>query len=174
MYDGFVLCGGKSSRMGTDKALIQINGTPMAEIVAEKLKTAGCKNVYLVSKNKNHSDLKFPVLLDQTAEHHPLFGIAAALKKSETAFALISPCDLPFISVETITNLLQQAPPCIYKSQPLFGVFPKMWLERSLAFAYRGSSVYSFADECRMIFGNPIELRNVNYASDLGVVDDHN
>ena len=60
----------------------------MAELTAEKMKTAGCKNVYLVSKNKLLSDSKFPVILDQTAEHHPLFGIAAALKKMRNQFRL--------------------------------------------------------------------------------------
>ena len=45
---GAVLCGGRSERFGRDKALVEINGQPMAEHVAAVVESAGCAPVVFV------------------------------------------------------------------------------------------------------------------------------
>jgi len=45
MFEGVVLCGGESSRMGRDKALLPIDGVPMAVRVASALHAAGATTV---------------------------------------------------------------------------------------------------------------------------------
>ena len=48
MTTGAVLCGGASRRMGTDKALVEVDGVPMAERVAGALHAGGCAPVVFV------------------------------------------------------------------------------------------------------------------------------
>ena len=48
MLTGAVLTGGASRRMGRNKALVEVGGTPMALLVADTLSAAGCEPVVLV------------------------------------------------------------------------------------------------------------------------------
>ncbi|HCY77349.1 MAG TPA: molybdenum cofactor guanylyltransferase [Ignavibacteriales bacterium] len=103
---GIILCGGKSSRMQTNKALLKISGKPVIEIIAERLKSIF--NVVLISTNdsKKYNFLNLPLVNDIINDKGPLGGIYSALKLSTTEKNFIISCDMPLINVELIKYLI--------------------------------------------------------------------
>ena len=110
---GAVLAGGQSSRMGRDKALIVVEGLPLAARTANVLATAGCTNVCLVGRQHTLSGLDWPVIADHGTGYHPLAGVAAVLSRYPAGLVLVAPCDLVNLSATHITALLQHGGPCV-------------------------------------------------------------
>jgi len=94
-FEAFVLTGGGSERMGRDKALLAIDGTPMALRVADALERAGATRVRCVGGDRTALRA---VGLDVVDDDHPgagpLGGILTALRVSTAPVTLVSPCDL--------------------------------------------------------------------------------
>ncbi|NJM14634.1 MAG: NTP transferase domain-containing protein [Bacteroidales bacterium] len=72
--EGFILAGGKSSRMGTDKATLLYKGKPMYQYALQVLK-ALCNNVCMVSSNPLHQQLPINVIPDKVENIGPLAGL---------------------------------------------------------------------------------------------------
>ena len=104
---GFLLAGGKSSRMGRDKALLQLGGRTLVESGLEKL-NAVCAEVAIAG---GAADLRrYGRLIEDTqAECGPLAGIVAALEQSEFEWNLFLPVDAPFVPVDVLKSLLLAA-----------------------------------------------------------------
>jgi molybdenum cofactor guanylyltransferase len=103
-FSVFVLAGGKSSRMGTDKALLAIEGTTLlARALGVARQISG--SVFIVGEK-----LKFAgfgdVLEDRFLDCGPLAGIQAALKSSATELNLMLAVDLPFLTEALLRFLL--------------------------------------------------------------------
>jgi molybdenum cofactor guanylyltransferase len=92
---GFVLAGGRSSRMGRDKALLPFCGRPMVVIAMSTL-AAVCENVSIAG---NRDDLmKFgPVVHESRFGEGPVAGIEAGLQICASEWALFMPVDLPLL-----------------------------------------------------------------------------
>jgi molybdenum cofactor guanylyltransferase len=106
---GYVLAGGRSSRMGTDKALLRLAGKPLVEHAVTKLRRI-CSEVHILSSNSELS-LYAPLVPDLHPGCGPLGGIEAALAHSTHPWNLFIPVDLPFVPsaflndwVRTIVN----------------------------------------------------------------------
>lgn len=106
-FTAIILAGGKSSRMGTDKGLVQINEIPMVERVIKAVKKAGITNINIVSGNSEYKKFGFPVFPDLVPEKGPLGGIYTGLLKSSTAKNLILSCDIPFINDVVLKMLIR-------------------------------------------------------------------
>jgi molybdenum cofactor guanylyltransferase len=101
-----ILAGGKSSRMGQDKALIEIHGIPMIQKVYQVAATC-CQQVIVVTPWQEHYQKLLPHTCKfipevHTQNHAPLLGFAQALTVIETKWVLLLACDLPNLDVETI------------------------------------------------------------------------
>ena len=105
---GFVLTGGKSSRMGQDKALLPFGGGPLALWMAGRVQ-AVCGQVSLVGDGSKHAGLGLPMIEDIYAGQGPLAGIHAALVHSDTPWSLVVGCDMPYLSSEFLGMLLEIA-----------------------------------------------------------------
>ena len=92
---GFVLAGGRSSRMGRDKALLPFRGRPMVEIAVEKLRTF-CAEV-AISGNRDDLRSFAPVVPETLADAGPVAGIETGLGACEQPWALFVPVDVPLI-----------------------------------------------------------------------------
>jgi molybdopterin-guanine dinucleotide biosynthesis protein A len=92
---GYVLAGGRSLRMGTDKALLEIGGRPLVAHAVEKLRTI-CAEVHILTNNEALG-IFAPLVQDLHPGCGPIGGIEAALAHSGFDWNLIVPVDLPFV-----------------------------------------------------------------------------
>ncbi len=109
-HAGFVLVGGKSSRMGRDKALLPWgleakSGLTLAQHVAQVVQQAA-GSVNLIGDPARYAALGYPVHADQLRDCGPLAGVATALRVCAADWALIVGCDMPAISVDALRRLL--------------------------------------------------------------------
>ncbi|MGE0404989.1 MAG: molybdenum cofactor guanylyltransferase [Candidatus Korobacteraceae bacterium] len=103
----FVLAGGHSSRMGSDKAFLQLDGRSLAEHVLALARSI-TPNVYLVGPRDKLSKLG-PVVEDLLPGCGPLGGIHAALRTSSTDLNLVLAVDVPFIAEKFLRFLVSSA-----------------------------------------------------------------
>ena len=163
--NGYILAGGQSSRMGRDKALLPLDGKTFSSIIAQKMMDAGCDEVFLICKHPINSTIA--QLYDHSKTYHPLFGVAIALEHTEQELCLISPCDIPYISIHSLTTLIRSQNPVVAMGQPLLGVFAKGMHNLALSYANRGQSVKDFIKDLRRVTLPLFELHNINYPSDI-------
>lgn len=107
-FTGFVLAGGKSSRMGEDKFALQIDGESFLARAVNNL--AGvCRSVRIVLNQTQALETNLPAVRDIYAERGANGGIHAALANCETQFAVILAVDLPLVDRAAIENLARFA-----------------------------------------------------------------
>ncbi len=99
---GFVLGGGKSSRMGRDKALLRFLDRPMIEIAVEKLGSF-CAAVS-VAGNRDDLAVFAPAVRETRLNAGPVAGIEAGLRASEHSWALFVPVDVPLVPTILLRN----------------------------------------------------------------------
>lgn len=105
---GFVLVGGRSSRMGRDKALLRCDAHTLVEDVAARVRdVAG--NVALVGEPERYGGLGFECLPDLHPRLGPLSGIEAALDARRADLNLIVACDMPGIETGWLLQLVSHA-----------------------------------------------------------------
>jgi molybdopterin-guanine dinucleotide biosynthesis protein A len=92
---GFVLAGGKSSRMGADKALLEFRGRPMVEIAVEKLR-GFCAEVSIAGNREDLSGFA-PVVKETRVDCGPVAGIEAGLRAARQDWAMFVPVDVPLV-----------------------------------------------------------------------------
>lgn len=102
---GFVLAGGKSSRMGVDKALLEFCGRPLVEIAVEKLR-GFCAAVSIVGERPDLSEFA-PVVTGERADCGPGAGIEAGLKAAMEEWCLFVPVDVPLVPGELLKQWAQ-------------------------------------------------------------------
>ncbi len=97
---GYVLAGGKSLRMGEDKALLRFCGRPMVEIAVEKLR-GFCAEVGIAG---NREDLEgfAPVVREARVGVGPAAGIEAGLRVARQKWCMFMPVDVPLIPEELL------------------------------------------------------------------------
>ncbi len=97
---GFVLAGGLSSRMGSDKAMLSFRGRPMLEIALDTLRSV-CDEV-AISGNREDLASWATVVTERRVSEGPAAGIEAALENSDASWVLMLPVDLPRMSAELL------------------------------------------------------------------------
>ena len=107
---GLVLAGGKSRRMGSDKALLVRDGeTQLARAVA--LLQRHVAQVFVSTRADQANDdesRKFEQIIDRYDDMGPLAGILSAMDKNADVAWLVVACDLPNIDDVTISDLLDR------------------------------------------------------------------
>ncbi len=104
---GFVLAGGRSSRMGADKPLVSFAGRPLVAIALEVLRQAGVA-AYIAGARSPMADFA-PVVEDAEPDRGPLGGICAALAWTSARRAVFLPVDLPLLPACLVRFLLDHA-----------------------------------------------------------------
>jgi molybdopterin-guanine dinucleotide biosynthesis protein A len=102
----FVLAGGKSTRMGRDKAFLPFRGKTLLAYALETAASAAGK-VYIVGSRSKFAPYA-PVIEDFYAERGPLGGIHTALNATMTDLNLILAVDLPFMPPDFLLYLIER------------------------------------------------------------------
>jgi molybdopterin-guanine dinucleotide biosynthesis protein A len=129
--EGFVLAGGRSTRMGQDKALLQVGGRSLVELALDKLRSIGVAEPRIAGARTDLSSLA-PVVPDLHPGCGPLSGIEAALAATNKGLNLFLPVDMPLLPARFLHWMLLRAEitgalmtvPCINGwPQPLCAVY---------------------------------------------------
>lgn len=105
---GAVLCGGRSSRFGSDKALADAGGRPLGARVADALRAAGADPVVAVGGTAGAA-LGLPTVADRRPGSGPLAALATVLVWARRGLVLVTPCDLPLLGAGHLTALVAAA-----------------------------------------------------------------
>lgn len=106
--EAFILVGGKSSRMGRDKVLLEIAGKPLLLRTVE-LVTPLVAGIALVGDPQLYGNCGYPILADKWPNAGPLGAIATALASARQPWTIILACDLPCLTGDWLAWLLDRA-----------------------------------------------------------------
>ena len=103
-----ILVGGDSSRMGSDKATYEVDGSPMAVRVAQAAKVAGAAEILLIGGTQAKAKkLVGTWKKDAFPGEGPLGGVITALKAASYDSVVVLSCDMPFITDAVISSLVR-------------------------------------------------------------------
>ena len=103
--EGFILVGGASSRMGTDKARLDLGGQSFVERVHRALSSITTETKLVGSKAKCEAWPELSAVPDVHVKWGALGGLHAALAACRAEWAAVVACDLPFITGELFVRL---------------------------------------------------------------------
>ena len=130
LYSCIILSGGMSRRMGEDKGSMIIQGKPMILHILERLNGKindavivlnnqerinsynELLNAYVPVKIEENFTYSLEFIEDEVKDKGPVAGIMTGLKNIKTDYALVLPCDSPFISednIKTMFDLLESS-----------------------------------------------------------------
>jgi molybdopterin-guanine dinucleotide biosynthesis protein A len=104
----FVLAGGASSRMGRDKALLEIAGVPLLVRTARLVEPLAA-GVTIIGSPERYAHLGLHIVPDDAPSLGPLGGIATALRISVAPWSLVLGCDLPYLTATWLAWFLARA-----------------------------------------------------------------
>ncbi|MDO4677876.1 MAG: molybdenum cofactor guanylyltransferase [Eubacteriales bacterium] len=135
-YSLLLLAGGKSSRMGKDKAGLFLNGKTFPRHLIDKAEQLGIRQKFLSGHFMEEADVR--VVEDIYKDRGPLGGLHACMKVMETPYCLVLPVDVPQIPLKVLEALLaaheekcmqgQRELPLLLahgdREEPLIGIYP--------------------------------------------------
>ncbi|WP_423408530.1 molybdenum cofactor guanylyltransferase [Heyndrickxia sp. MSNUG] len=127
-----VLSGGKSSRMGKNKALLKFHEKTNIEIILGELKHVFDDIILVTNEPETYHFLDIKIVTDQYKESGPLAGIHAGLEASDYEENFVVACDMPFVSGELAASLIKElkhheavVPISEGRQHPLFAAYQK-------------------------------------------------
>lgn len=105
---GVILAGGKSSRMGQNKALMTLGGKRMVDRVLEVMRAVFDTLLLVTNTPTVYADLGVRMVPDVWAEAGALGGIYSALRHAATPYCLVVACDMPFLQAALLRYLVAQ------------------------------------------------------------------
>lgn len=102
-----VLSGGKSSRMGQNKALLSLNGKTLIEHVLTTADSLTPTETFIITNTPpDYDNLPYRKVGDTHHGHGAISGIISALHHSATDYVLVIACDMPFVKTELLQHLI--------------------------------------------------------------------
>lgn len=152
--------------MGTDKATLPVDGVAMSLMLAEKYISLG-PVAFSVDRRGRFPTGEYLELEDRYPGCGPLNGIVSAFSETEEEIVFLTATDMPGGSAEAVKELLRylgQHDACIFRGEPLFGVYRRCCLgaavacleegERSMRSFLRRIDVAEIESACPNIFAN--------------------
>jgi molybdopterin-guanine dinucleotide biosynthesis protein A len=128
-----LLAGGKSCRMGADKATIIFHGRPLWETQLDLLRKLDPAEIFVSAKTDppwRPNEYKF--VADESPSRGPLSGITAALKQTHSSHLLVLAIDMPFMNETYLRSLYDLAatgcgviPKIDSRGEPLAAIYPR-------------------------------------------------
>lgn len=100
---GIILAGGKSSRMGHNKALLPLRGERLVDYAARIIKNAGISDIYVSGEVEGYHAIP-----DLLPDRGPVGGICSAMHNLGASYTqlLFVPVDMPLISADCVKHLI--------------------------------------------------------------------
>lgn len=132
-FSAVILAGGRSSRMGRDKAFLEFRGESLLSRQISLAREIGASEVFISGRpDVDYSAFKCPVLLDESSGLGPIAGIASALKTIDHPLLLVLAVDMPHVTASFLTQLFSEchdglgAVPMFGENvEPLAAFYPK-------------------------------------------------
>lgn len=136
-FSAVILAGGRSQRMGQDKAWLMLEGKPLIARQVELVRKLGAAEVFISGRTgTDYDSLGCHVLRDRIADAGPLAGIECALATISNPLLLVLAVDMPKMTACALEELLAhrtEARGAIPRFQdhlePLAAVYPRSCLE---------------------------------------------
>lgn len=116
---GAILAGGKSSRMGTNKALLNFQGLPLIDHMQQQLRDLGIKKIFISGQIENYECIH-----DSISSIGPLAGIYSVATKigfTTNAYCLFLPIDMPLLNQNILQHLIDN---CFDNEATYYDNFP--------------------------------------------------
>jgi molybdopterin-guanine dinucleotide biosynthesis protein A len=130
------MAGGKSSRMGADKAFVPLLGKPLIEHALGSVSGLGDEQIIITNNPDPFRYLELPLYADIYQGCGPLGGLHAALARASHRHLLVVDCDMPWLNrdlLEYMVSLRQTADIVVPRwtrfPEPLHAVYSKACLE---------------------------------------------
>jgi molybdopterin-guanine dinucleotide biosynthesis protein A len=164
-----IMAGGKSKRMGQDKAWIELDGEPLIRRVANVLALVA-DEVVVVANDRRYESLGLPVVRDRYPDGGALGGIATGVSVATHDTVLVAACDMPFLSAEVWRVILAHRgdadvviPRIGGEYETLHALYTKACLPHmARSLAENRLRVISFFDQVRVLALDEPELRAVD------------
>src|SRR5512143_3197486 len=102
MLTAAIQAGGRSSRMGEDKALRSFLGRPLIERVIGRLKPVADELIVTTNRPAAYTFLQLPLFTDLKPDRGALGGLYTAVASAGMPFVAVVACDMPFASASLI------------------------------------------------------------------------
>lgn len=105
---GIILAGGKSSRMGRNKAFLEWEGRPLIERTLDIFTSVFAEVLISANNPELYSQYDLKVVPDNFLEMGPMGGLEACLKVAKYEYSFFAACDMPFLEEEVIRFMAAQ------------------------------------------------------------------
>ncbi|HEY0977002.1 MAG TPA: molybdenum cofactor guanylyltransferase [Flavobacteriales bacterium] len=106
-WTGVVLAGGRSSRMGRDKALLPWNGGTLLEHAVERLRPHA-REILVIGDPALYDVPHALTIPDDTPHQGPLGGLVTALRHARYVRLLVTGCDMPAVNDRLLNGLKRE------------------------------------------------------------------
>ncbi|HNS95638.1 MAG TPA: molybdenum cofactor guanylyltransferase [Polyangiaceae bacterium] len=164
MHDAtaIVLAGGRSKRMGINKAFLDFDGKPLIARLVDMLRQAFAEVLLSANTPQPYAFLGVEIVADEPKDAGPLGAIISCLAKSSRELNFVMGCDMPFVRLDLVHSLVsmaaqQHCDAVIPQSseglyEPLLAVYKRSALEPARALLARGNRrVLDLAQEIRAL-----------------------
>ena len=175
-----IMAGGRSTRMGRDKALVELGGRTLLQRALDTWQNYGGAVQLSVGAAERGAlaPAGIPAVADRYRDCGPLGGLHAGLLECRTELLLLTAVDCPFVTAELADGLLAaigRADACVYtaaeRPQPLFGLYRRTCLapaaELLAAGEYKMGLLLRRVETIRLPAADPAPFRNLNTPEEL-------
>jgi molybdopterin-guanine dinucleotide biosynthesis protein A len=127
-----ILAGGKSSRLGYNKAFLKFNNLTLIERLINKMKIIAHEIILVTNQPELYYNFEVKCVTDEIKGKGPLGGIYSGLKSSNSWLNFIVACDMPFVDIGLVEYMFTEADgfdvvvPCINNDlEPLHAIYSK-------------------------------------------------
>ena len=164
---GIILAGGKSSRYGQNKALVEVNGIRLIERVIGVLEPLFEHLIIITNTPRDYAFLKLPMVEDLIKGLGPLGGIFTGLQTISDEAGLFVACDMPFVNAELIHHMADVmedfdavVPKVDWKIETLHAIYTKSCIPAIKELIdHRDYQIFNFFQKVRVRYLNENEIR---------------
>jgi molybdopterin-guanine dinucleotide biosynthesis protein A len=97
-----VLAGGESSRLGRDKAFLEVKGQFLIEIIIERLRQLSQEVIIVADETDRYEEFEATLVSDVYPGKGALGGIYSGVKRASNPYSLVVACDMPFLNLSLL------------------------------------------------------------------------